>query len=82
MGMFIWLLFLLSLQVGIRFVLTYLGLSYIVVELIIDLILAFLFSFVSYRGVKKDAIKDVNFHKNVAIYFVILIVFSLLWGLL
>lgn len=50
-----------------------------IIDTIIDLVLAFIFAFVYYRGPKKEAIKDYNFHRSVAMYFVVLILFSMVY---
>ena len=51
----------------------------IYIEIAIDFVLAFVFSILNYPGERKDAIKDPLFHRNVAIYFVLLVVFSFIF---
>ncbi len=82
MASLIWFVAILLLQIVLRTILSYMRLSFITIEIVIDLVLAFVFAFFSYRGNKKEAFKDVQFHKLVAIYFVILILFTLLWSLI
>ena len=53
--------------------------NYIVIEIAIDLVLAFVFSIFNYMGDRKQMIKDPAFHRNVAIYFIVLTAFSFLF---
>lgn len=51
----------------------------IYIEIAIDFVLAFVFSIFNYQGDRKNAIKDPIFHRNVAMYFILLIVFSFIF---
>ena len=77
LGLFVWLIFLLGIQYALSYLFQYLGFNYYISDTLINIVLAFLF--VNYRGYKKEAFKDPTFHKNVAIYFVVLMIFSLLF---
>ena len=80
MGFFISILIILGIQIVIEIFLASLGVPTLYIEICIDLVLAFLFSYFNYRGNRKEAIKDPLFHRNVAITFAILILISLLFG--
>ena len=73
MGFFISILIILGIQIVIEIFLASLGVPTLYIEICIDLVLAFLFSYFNYRGNRKEAIK-------VAITFAILILISLLFG--
>ena len=76
MSYFIILIIVIALQYALQFLLSGFGLPGITIELIINFVLAFIFSLINYRGRKKDAFKDMNFHKSVFIYFMIFTVIS------
>jgi heme/copper-type cytochrome/quinol oxidase subunit 2 len=76
---FITLIIVIAIQYFLQIFLLSLGFSYVAIELIIDLVLAFIFSLLNYRGRKKDAFKDPRFHRNVAIYFGIFVIVALLF---
>ena len=82
MGIVVWLIFLFAIQYGLSYLFQMLGMNYYVSDTLINLVLSFIFSFVNYRGNKKEAFKDSRFHRNVAIYFVVLMIFSLLFWFL
>ena len=82
MGFFISILIILGIQIVIEIFLASLGVPTLYIEICIDLVLAFLFSYFNYRGSRKEAIKDPLFHRNVAITFAILILISLLFYIL
>lgn len=77
MSYFIILVIVIVLQYALQFVLGGLGLPGITIELIINFVLGFIFSLINYRGRKKDAFKDIRFHRSVFIYFLIFTVISL-----
>ena len=77
MGFFLPLIIILVLQWVLEFILAgVIGLSYIWVYIIIDLVLAFVFSM--FRFPCKDKWTNPEFHKSVAIYFVIFTVMTVL----
>lgn len=53
--------------------------NYYIVDTLTNVGLAFLFAFIYYRGPKKEAFKDVYFHRSVASYFIVLMAFSLIY---
>ena len=77
MSYFLILIIVIALQYALQIALGGLGLPGITIELIINLVLAFVFSLINYRGRKKDAIKYLVFHKSVFMYFMIFTVISL-----
>ena len=82
MGIVVWLIFLFAIQYGLSYLFQMLGMNYYVSDTLINLVLSFIFSFVNYRGNKKEAFKDPRFHRNIAVYFVVLMIFSLLFWFL
>ena len=70
----------LILVVGIQFALQYilggLGLPLITVELIVNFVIALVFAFFNYRGNKKEAIKDIRYHRSVLSYFLVFTIIS------
>lgn len=80
MGLIAWFLILLLIQYGLSYLFVLCGItSPYIIDALIDVILAFIFAIAYYRGPRKEAFKDVNFHRSVALYFVILIGMSLLY---
>lgn len=75
-------LFILILQYFLSYVFSMMGLNIYISDTLINLVLAILFSFLNYRGYKSEAIKDPYFHRSIAIYFVIFMLFSLLYWFL
>lgn len=73
---FIILIIVIAVQFLLQMFLGSLGLPAITIELVINFVIAFLFSLINYRGSKKEALKDVSFHKNVFIYFIVFTVIS------
>jgi len=77
------LVLLMGLQIGLKLVLfNVFHLSILWVEIIIDVVLGFVFAIINYRGgSRKDAIKDPLFHRSFAIYtgVFLLITFIYLW---
>lgn len=84
MGLFLSLIFIIGLQYFLIFLFQLIPYNFppYVVEVTIDLVLAFVFAIFNYRGNKKEAFKDPLFHRSVAIYFCILILFSVIFWLL
>ena len=77
MGFFLPLIAVLGIQYLLQFLLAgVLGLSYIWVNIIIDLVIAFVFSMFRFPG--SDKWTNPEFHKSVAIYFAIFTVMTVL----
>ena len=72
MSYFLILIIVIALQYALQYFLAGLGLPGITIELIINFVIAFIFSLINYRGRKKDAFKDIRFHRSVFIYFLVL----------
>lgn len=79
MGLIAWFLILLLIQCGLSYLFVLCRITPYVSDALIDVVLAFIFAIAYYRGPRKEAFKDVNFHRSVALYFVILIGMSLLY---
>lgn len=78
MGFFISLIVVLGIQLLTQFVFyDLLGFPIIWVNIIIDLILAFVFSIFNFRG--REKFKNPQFHKMVAIYFAIFTIFTVIF---
>lgn len=77
-GLILSLIIIFAVHFTVYAILINLGVPYLYVLLITDLVLAFLFSMFNYRGYKKEAIKDPKFHRNVAIWFGILVLLDFL----
>ena len=77
LGYFIVLILVVGVQFLLQMTLGSLGLPMITIELIVNLVIAFIFSLLNYRGYKKEACKDKAFHKSVLSYFLIFTVISL-----
>ncbi len=76
----IYLAILLVFQVILHYVLIHFGITGIWYYIAFDLIVAIVFSLLDFRGQEK--LKNPNFHKTLAIYFVILMVVSLLFWII
>ena len=74
MGFFVSLLIIIAIQTVISVVLNFLGVPSLYVEMIVNFVLAFLFSFWNFMRIKpkKEIIKDISFHVNVCIWFAVL----------
>ena len=75
---FILLVVVIGVQFLLQMLLGSLGLPLITIELIVNLVIAFIFSFINYRGYKKEAFKDPSFHKSVLSYFLVFTLISLI----
>lgn len=73
---FILLVVVIGVQFLLQLLLGSLGLPLITIELIVNLVIAFIFSFINYRGYKKEAFKDVSFHRSVFGYFIVFSIIS------
>ena len=73
---FILLVVIIGVQFLLQLFLGSLGLPLITIELLVNLVIAFIFSFVNYRGDKKEAIKDLSFHRSVFGYFIVFSIIS------
>ncbi len=84
MNLIVSLVIILALQYGLSYIFAVLlGFNYYVTDTLINLCLALLFSFWNYRnGTRANAIKDPTFHKSVLLYFIVLMVFSLIFWLM
>ncbi len=70
----------LCLQFALNYCFTLIGINnYYIVDTLTNVVLAFFFAIIYYRGPKKEAFKDLYFHRSVASYFVLLMLFSLLY---
>ena len=78
LGYFIILLVVIAVQFFLQLTLGSFGLPLITIELIVNFVIAFLFSLFNYRGRKKDAFQDMRFHKMVFGYFIVFTVISLI----
>ena len=77
LGYFLVLILVIGIQFLLQLTLGSLGLPMITIELIVNLVIAFVFSLFNYRGNKKEAFKDKRFHRSVLSYFLIFTVISL-----
>ena len=75
---FIILIVVVAVQFLLQMFLGSLGLPMITIELIVNFVIAFLFSLINYRGYKKEAFKDPSFHKSVLSYFLVFTLISLI----
>ena len=73
---FILLVVVIGVQFLLQLLLGSLGLPLITIELIVNLVIAFIFSFINYRGYKKEAFEDVAFHRSVFGYFIVFSIIS------
>ena len=75
MGFFLSLIIIVAIQMGVTVLLEMLGLPMLYIDMIINLILAVVFTLWNYGRLfrnKKDMLKDVSFHTNVCIWYSIL----------
>ncbi len=68
-----------GLQYFLKYFLGQFGIPVLSIELIIDFILAIIYAFMNYPGVKKDAIKDARFHQSVLTYFCVLLLITIMF---
>lgn len=77
-GFFISLIIIIALQIGLQYLLIFLNVPVIWIGIIVDFALSVVFALFNFRGQEK--LKNPNFHKTIAIYFVILTIFSIILG--
>ena len=84
MGLFIWLAVLFGLQYGLSILFQNIfNFNYIVSDTFINLILSVLFTIFRFKGHLKEGIKQPRFHISIAIYFVVLMLYSVvMWWIL
>ncbi len=85
MGFFLSLIIIVAIQMGVTALLQMFGVSPLYIDMIINLILAVIFTFWNYGRLfrnKKDILKDISFHTNVCIWYSILTAISALGILL
>lgn len=78
-GFLIWMVVMLGIQFILTFVLTQLGFGYMQIQIVINLVLGFLFAYVSYRGNRRVFYKDPTFHARFAGYFAVLMLISVIF---
>jgi hypothetical protein len=78
-GYFIVLLVVIGIQFFLQMTLGSIGLPMITIELIVNLVIALIFSLFNYPGRKKDAFRDLMFHKRVFGYFIVFTLISLIF---
>lgn len=79
MSFFIYLIALIAAQMFLEYLLgSVLGLSFIWVNIIIDLFLSIVFTTLNFRG--REKLKNPDFHKSIAMYFLILTVMTVLFN--
>ncbi|MFA5235920.1 MAG: hypothetical protein WC399_03675 [Bacilli bacterium] len=64
----------------ITFVLRLLGVPYYVIDIVVALVMAFIFAFIRHDKRRGPFLKDVTFHRNFATLFIILLAISFLIG--
>lgn len=77
-GFFISLILILLLQYALQYVLVLLNFPFLWINIIIDFVLAVVFTLINFRGQEK--LKNPAFHRSILIYFAILTVMSILFG--
>lgn len=78
MGFFLSLVIVLGIQFLLELLLyEYLNLSLVIVNIIVDLVLSIIFTVLNFRG--REKLRNPEFHKMLAIYFVILTAFTILF---
>ncbi len=80
MGFFISLMIIFIIQRALLLVLEFFGVPYYYIEMIINLVLAFVFTYWNFSRVRRQGIlKDISFHLNVCIWYAVLTCFDILW---
>ena len=80
MGTIIWIAILFALQYGLSYVFqNFLGFNYYISDTFINLVLSVLFTVFRFKGRLKEEIKEPRFHISIAVYFVVLMLFSFIW---
>lgn len=74
MGFFLSLIVIVAIQMIISFVLQSFGMPYLYIEMVTNLVLAFVFTYWNFSRVhdKKEVFKDISFHTNICIWYAIL----------
>ena len=73
------LVFIILLQLVLQIVLQFIGITGLIAEIIINLVLAIVFTYFLFSV--REKLKNPEFHKAFAIYFVVLMLFTLLFML-
>ena len=78
MGFFLSLIIIVAIQMGLQYVLQMFGMPYLYIEMVTNLVLAFVFTYWNFSrvGNKKELLKDISFHTNVCIWYAILTAIS------
>lgn len=80
MGFFLSLLIIIAIQNVITFILQLLGVPYFYINLVVDLVLAFVFTYYNrYRFQKKNPFKDIDFQVSFCIWFSVLTLIDTIW---
>lgn len=69
---------LIALQLVLQFVLIYFNVPSILISIICDLVFSLVFALLDFRG--KEKLKNPAFHKTFAIYFLVLTLLSVIFG--
>ena len=74
MGFFLSLIVIVAIQMVLSYVLQALGMPYLYIEMVTNLVLAFVFTYWNFSRVrdKKELFKDISFHTNICIWYAIL----------
>lgn len=75
MGFFLSLIIIVAIQRVLSIVLAYFGLPYVFINMVVDLVLAFVFTYWNFsrlRVNRKELLKDISFHTNVCIWYAVL----------
>ncbi len=80
MAFFGTLLLFIVIDMVITIVLRLLGVPYYVIDIVVSLLMAFIFAYIRHDKTRGPFIKDVTFHRNFAILFIILLAISLIFG--
>lgn len=73
MSFFLSLMIIVLIQAGVNAVLTYLNVPTVYIEMILNLILAVIFSYWNYRRFdRREAVKDISFHISICTWYAIL----------
>lgn len=79
MSIIFFFIIILAVQYGAYYLFSSLGFNPIVSDVLVDVVLAFVFALIYYRGNRKKAFKDPYFHRSVATYFLILFIISMIY---
>ncbi len=79
MGLIVFFIIILAIESGLYFLFPLIGITQpFVVDVLIDVVLAFIFAIVYYRGDRKRKWKDPSFHMSVFKYFLVLFILSVI----